>query len=78
MDDTIYITDENGKEVKMNILFTFDYDENKYVIVYNHENKDELYPFKYDDDGHIFAVESEEELEIINEVLEAFEDENEE
>lgn len=78
MDNTIYITDENGKEIKMNILFTFDYDDDRYVIVYEDGKDDDLYPFKYDEDGHLFAVEDEEELSIFNEVLSAFEGDDEE
>ena len=72
MDNSIYITDENGHEVKLNVYFTFDYDDTNYAICYEDGNEDELYPFKYDDDGHIYAVEDPEELSIINEVLEAF------
>lgn len=72
MDNSIYITDENGHEVKLNVYFTFDYEDTNYAICYEDGNEDELYPFKYDDDGHIYAVEDPEELSIINEVLEAF------
>lgn len=75
MDNTIYITDENGREVKMNILFTFNYEDSSYCVVYEDGKEDDLYPFKYDEDGHLFSVEDETELEIINEVLEAFDGE---
>lgn len=68
----IYITDENGKEVEMNILFTFDANEKNYVVVYEGNNEDELYALTYDEEGNLFVVENEEELEMVQEVIDAF------
>ena len=77
-DNSIFITDENGKEVEMKIYLTFDANDKSYVVVYNAENEDELYPFIYDDEGNLFAVESEEELDMIDEVVGAYEEKEEE
>lgn len=68
----IYITDENGKEIEMNILFTFDANEKNYVVVYETNNEDDLYALTYDEDGNLFVVEDEEELEMVQEVIDAF------
>lgn len=73
-DNKIYIKDENGKEVEMNILFTFDNEDTKYVITYK-DNEDEVFAFKYDEDNNLYVVEDENEIKLINEVLEAFDKE---
>lgn len=75
-ENSIFIIDENGKEVEMKILLTFDNEEKKYVVVYNEENEEELYPFIYDDEGNLYAVEDQEELAMIEEVIGAYEEEN--
>lgn len=77
-DNVIYITDENGKEVEMNILLTFEANEKNYVVVYETGNEDDCYPFIYDDNGNLYEVESEEELSLIQEVVSAYEDEEDE
>lgn len=71
-DNKIYITDENGKEIEMNILFTFDANEKNYVICFEDGKEDEVYPFTYDDDGNLYVVEDEEELNMIDEVVASF------
>lgn len=76
-DNVIYITDENGKEVEMNILLTFEANEKKYVVTYETGNEDDVYPFIYDDDGNLFEVETDEELQMIQEIVTAYEDNEE-
>lgn len=78
-DNKIIITDENGKEMEMNILFTFDNGDKNYVICFNDEDENTVYPFSYDEDGNLFCVEDEDELAMIDEVVQAFDgEENEE
>ena len=74
-ENSIFITDENGKEIEMKIYLTFDANNKKYVVVYSDENEDELYSFVYDDEGNLFQIESEEELEMVDEVIGAYEQE---
>jgi len=76
-DNVIYITDDNGKELEMNILLTFDANDKQYVLVYQTGNEDDVYPFIYDEDGNLFEVEDAEELEMVQEVLAAYEEEKE-
>ena len=73
-DNTIFITDENGKEIEMSIYFTFDVNDKNYVVVYNEANEDELYAFIYDEEGNLYAVESEDELAMVEEVIGAYEE----
>ena len=71
-DNKIYITDDNGVEREMNILFTFDMNDKNYVVVYEGENDEELFALQYDEDGNLYVVEDEEELEMVQEVIDAF------
>ena len=77
-ENSIFITDEDGKEVEMKILMTFEANQKKYVVVYDEKNEDELYPFVYDDEGNLFAVEDEEEMAMIDEVVSAYEEDEKE
>ena len=77
-ENSIFITDEDGKEVEMKILMTFEANQKKYVVVYDEKNEDDLYPFVYDDEGNLFAVEDEEEMAMIDEVVSAYEEEEKE
>ncbi len=73
MDNTIYITDDDGREKVMQILFTFDMNEKKYVVVYEQNNEEDLYAFTYDEEGNLQVIDDE-EMEMVEEVIGAFED----
>ena len=78
MDNKITIVDENGNEVEMEILLTFHLDEfNKDYVAYFNPLQDEMEVFvdSYDDNKNLFAVETEEEWDSIEEVINAFVDE---
>ena len=75
-EDSIYIIDDEGKEVQMKIYLTFDANNKQYVVVYQEGNEDDLYPFIYDDEGNLYQVEDPEELQLIEEVVAAYEEEN--
>lgn len=75
-ENSIYISDENGKEIEMKIYLTFDMNDKQYVVVYEEGNEEELYSFVYDNDGNLFPVDNEEELGLIEEVVSAYEEEN--
>ena len=81
-ENSIFITDDNGKEIEMMIYFTLPADQNdfgkNFVVVYNDDNEDELYPFIYDEEGNLYAVEEQEELEMIEEVVSAYAEKEEE
>lgn len=72
MENKIYITDDNGKEIEMNILFTFDMEGKNYVVVYENNYEDDLYALEYDEDGNLAVIEDEETLEKVQEVIDAF------
>lgn len=76
MDNTLIVVDEDGKEIEMNIYFTFDMNDKQYVVVYQKDQEDILYSFRYDEQGNLYPVDDEEELAMIEEVIYAYEEEN--
>ena len=76
-EDTIIITDDQGNEVEFKIYFTFNANDKQYAILYQADNPEDLYPFVYDDNGNIESVDNEEEYNMIEEVLYAYENEEE-
>lgn len=72
MDNKIFITDDNGKEIEMNVLFTFDANNKNYAVVYENGKDDELFAFIYDDNGNLYEVEDEDELAMVQEVIDSF------
>ena len=75
--DSIVIIDDTGKEVEMKIYLTFEANEKKYVVVYPENNDEDLYSFIYDDNGNLYQIETDEELQMVNEVISAYEEEEE-
>ncbi|WP_071442854.1 DUF1292 domain-containing protein [Traorella massiliensis] len=76
--NTLYVKDENGKEVAMEILFTFANEEmGKQYVVFVDPNDDsgEVFASCYDDEGNLLPIESESEWEMVEEVLGAFNEE---
>lgn len=77
IDEKLYVIDENGKELAMQILFTFDNEEfgKSYVLFFDPNDPDNIYASSYDDEGNLNLVEDQDEWDMVNEVLEAFQDE---
>ncbi len=73
----LFITTDTGEEKEMEILFTVDMDQfgKSYVLFFDPEDPEAtVYAMSYDEDGNLNAVESEEEWEAIEEVLEGYTD----
>ena len=81
MDDKIFITKEDGSEVEMTILLTFDNEQTgrSYVLYYDENDENgEVMPFRYDEKTHeLSQLETDEEWELAEEVLQSFLDEEE-
>ena len=73
MDKTIYIKQEDGQEVAMQIICTYEHDDISYVLV--ESNEEEAFLFRYDENGNLEAIEDVSELAIAEEILGALEDE---
>lgn len=75
-DNKIQIIDDEGKEIVMEILFTYENEERgtKYVFIYDPKNPDEVYPMRYNDNNELEVIEDEEELSEVEEVFNAYEE----
>lgn len=73
-DNEIIITDGNGKEHKMHILFTYDHPERKksYVFFYEPSNPEEIIAMRYLEDGTLEEIEDDDEYNEVEEVFNAF------
>lgn len=74
--DKLYITTDDGQEKTMTILFTFDSEDyhKSYVVFYDpQESEEDVYVCSYDADN-LYAVTDEQELAMVSEVLEAWQD----
>lgn len=78
IENKIQFTDDKGKELEFNILFTFENEGTKYVICYEDGKEDTLIPFKYDDKGNAFIVEDKKELDLIQDCIDSYDEVDEE
>lgn len=76
-DNQISIKDTNGKEKVLNILFTFEHEDTNYVLCFDEKDPEIIMPFKYDENNNLFVVEDKDELDMIAECLEDYEDKGE-
>lgn len=83
--ETFIVTDELGKEITCQIIMTFDSDEfNKSYVVYQivGDESGEYFAASFNpdegDEGHLGQIESDEEWDFIEEVLESFLEEEDE
>lgn len=81
----LLVTDEEGNEIQCEIILTFESEEfNKNYVVYQIKDDEsgEYYAASYnpedDDEGKLLQVETEEEWDLIEEVLESFLEDEEE
>lgn len=75
------ITDDSGQEREVEILFTFDDEKNgkSYVLFTDPQDPDgNVFAYTYDEDGNMEEVTDEKEFEMCQEVLGAFQDDEEE
>lgn len=79
MENKFTVADEQGNEIEMEILFTFENEGSNYVLYLDPKNESgDVYASKYDEDNNLFPIEEEAEWNMVEEVLGAFEDEQEE
>ena len=74
--NTMFVTDESGNEKEMEILLTFEDEEKgrKYVVFADPEDEgEEVFASAYDE-GNLMPVETDEEWQMIEEVIGAFQE----
>ena len=71
------ITDESGQEREIEIILTFDDEAGQSFVLFQDTNdtEDNVYAYKYDEDGNMNEVTDEKEWDMCQEVLGAFMDE---
>ncbi|MBQ6451078.1 MAG: DUF1292 domain-containing protein [Solobacterium sp.] len=74
-ENMITLISDDGQETQAELILTFEYEGKNIALI---GDGDDVYPFFYDDDGNMNAVEDPELLEVCAEVLNAFEEEAEE
>ena len=77
VNDKLIVIDDEGAEKEMVILFTFDSEDYKkqYVLFYDEDNEEEIFCASYDDKDNLYIIEDDKEWQMINEVLETFNNE---
>ncbi|MBN8236723.1 DUF1292 domain-containing protein [Halobacillus kuroshimensis] len=87
-EERIIIPDENGEEHLFEVLFTFDVEKtgHSYIAVIPAEQKDgeevEVFAFRFEEKGNeeddlaLFQIESDDEWEMVEEMLNTLTDEN--
>ena len=73
-DKQMTVTDDEGNVHLLEILYTYEHEERgkKYVFFYEKESPEEVIAMEYNDDGELFEIESDEEYEEVEEVFNAF------
>ena len=77
--NSLYVQDENGNEKRMIILFTFDSEDYgaQYVVFQHPEAEEEVYVSRYNDQGELLPIESDEEWDMVEEVINTFNEDEE-
>lgn len=76
----LYVKDENGQEKKMIILFTFDSkDFDAQYVVFQDPDLDQgdVYASRYDAEGNLLPIETNEEWDMVEEVINTFAEDEE-
>lgn len=77
IDNKMIYIDEDGTEKEMTVLFTFDApDKQKMYVLFQDPNDDEsqVFAMEYDDAGNLSPIETDDEWEMVEEMLEMFEE----
>lgn len=74
LENAVVVTDDEGKEYLLKILFTYHNDERNadYVFAYDESDEDTVYVMKYGENNEVLEVTDKEELTEAQEVFEAF------
>jgi len=77
----LIVTNEEGKEVEMEIMFTFNYNKKDFVVYFDPNDPDEdtdVFASIYDENGNLYPIESDEEWDVVDQMVASFIDDNEE
>ena len=79
MENKFTVIDELDNEIEMQILFTFEHESVNFVVYFDPKaDSGDVFASKYDDENNLIPITEESEWDMVEEVLGAFEDEQEE
>ena len=76
INNVLFVNTKDGKRLTFRVLFTHHSDtfNKNYVAFYNEDNENDLLLFSYDENITLYQVETDEELEELNAVLQKFDE----
>lgn len=77
INNILFVTTEDGRQLTFRVLFTYHSEnfEKDYVVFYEEKDEDNLIVYSYDDNSTLHEVEDEEEYKELEEVLQAYDEE---
>lgn len=76
INNVLFVNTKDGKRLTFRVLFTHHSNifNKDYVAFYNEDNENDLLLFSYDENITLYQVETDEELEELNAVLQKFDE----
>ena len=74
MDNRIFLADETGQEIEMEIVLTFDGPDGRHFVLITPpgSNSEDVFAYAYDEAGNLVPVDDPDDFEMCSEVLEAY------
>lgn len=78
INNVLFFTKEDGTQLIFKVLFTYHSENFKkdYAVFYNEQDANHLIVYSFDENNCLYSVDSNEELEELNEALQKFDQQN--
>lgn len=80
-DKRLLVVDEEGNETEMEIMFTFNHNNKDFVVYFNPAQEGEeidVFSSIYDEYGNLYPIESDEDWDVVDQMINAFTSEEDE
>lgn len=77
INNVLFVTTSDGRQLTFKVLFTYHSEdfEKDYVFFYEENDEDNIIVYSYDDSNTLHEIEDEEEFKELDEVLQAYDEE---
>ncbi len=77
INNVLFVTTNDGRQLTFKVLFTYHSEdfEKDYVFFYEENDEDNIIVYSYDDSNTLHEIEDEEEYKELDEVLQAYDEE---
>ena len=77
INNVLFVTTNDGRQLTFKVLFTYHSEdfEKDYVFFYEENDEDNIIVYSYDDSNTLYEIEDEEEYKELDEVLQAYDEE---